>query len=75
MIGVFDFVCDFFVFDTLAGIPINMNERTADHVSRAPASVKSWTPHGNFGDIDCKSLHLGPEIDATHTLLTATYMM
>ena len=28
----------------------------------------------NFGDIDCKSLHLGPEIDATHTLLTATYM-
>ena len=25
-----------------------------------------------FGDIDCKSLHLlGPEIDATHTLLTA----
>ena len=28
------------------------------------------------GDIDSKSLHLGPEIDATHTLLvlTATYM-
>ena len=25
-----------------------------------------------FGDIDCKSLHLGPEIDATHTLLTTT---
>ena len=24
-----------------------------------------------FGNIDCKSLHLGPEIDATHTLLTA----
>ena len=31
--------------------------------------------HENVGDIDCKiSLHLGPEIDATHTLLTATYM-
>ena len=28
----------------------------------------------NFGDIDCKSLHLGPEIDATQTLLTATYL-
>ena len=28
----------------------------------------------NFGDIYCKSLHLGPEIDATHTLLTATYL-
>ena len=27
-----------------------------------------------FGNIDCKSLHLGPEIDATHTLLTATYL-
>ena len=26
----------------------------------------------NFGDIDCKSLHLGPEIDANHTLLTTT---
>ena len=26
----------------------------------------------NFGDIDCKSLHLGPEIDASHTQLTAT---
>ena len=26
----------------------------------------------NFGDVDCKSLHLCPEIDATHTLLTTT---
>ena len=26
----------------------------------------------NFGDVDCKSVHLCPEIDATHTLLTTT---
>ena len=28
----------------------------------------------NFGDIDCQSLHLGPGIDATHTLMTATFV-
>ena len=26
----------------------------------------------NFGDVDCKPLHLCPEIDATHTLSTTT---
>ena len=36
-------------------------------VIKLPARVR----RESFGDIDFKSLHLGPEIDATHTLLTA----
>ena len=41
---------------------------------RAARGFSARRRRENFGDIDCKSLHLGPEIDATHTLLTATYM-
>jgi len=34
------------------------------------ARVLSPPQARNFGDMDCKSLHLGPEIHATHTLFT-----
>ena len=35
-------------------------------------SARAFCRRENFGDVDCKSLHLCPEIDATHTLLTTT---